>query len=110
MNSRITIRRRAGTWVARSQDAVLAETRDALELDRGHGDTQIFFPQKDVAMALLDASGTTKDPLGPVVQYSLRTPDSTLHNIAWAFDRPKDAMVPLAGYLAFTRAMTVEHV
>ena len=52
--SDIRIRKAEGTWTVRAGGAVLAESRDALELSEGDYPFVIYFPREDVAMAFLD--------------------------------------------------------
>ncbi|MDH2327654.1 hypothetical protein QCN27_12345 [Cereibacter sp. SYSU M97828] len=51
------IRKVTGLWVVRSEDAILAESRDVLELDEPGREAVVLFPTADIAMALLDRTG-----------------------------------------------------
>lgn len=57
MIDEIRIRKVSGLWVVRSEDAVLAESRDVLELDEPGRDAVVLFPPADIAMELLDRTG-----------------------------------------------------
>ena len=82
----IKIRKAEGTWVVRAGGAVLAESKDALELsENGHPDV-IYFPRGDIAMAFLDESDqrTTCPHKGEARYYSIVTKSQTLENAAWS--------------------------
>ncbi|WP_371223415.1 DUF427 domain-containing protein [Roseovarius sp. 2305UL8-3] len=102
--SQIKIRRASGTWVVRAGGAVLAETKDALELSEpGYGDV-IYFPRDDVAMAFLDATDhSTHCPhKGDASYFSIVTKSQTLENVAWSYEDPKEDVARIKGHLAFT--------
>ena len=54
MADHIRMRRAPGTWVVRTNEAVLGESSAALELTEGDYPPVIYFPRDDIAMALLD--------------------------------------------------------
>ena len=56
MAAHITIHPAEGTWVVRADGAVIAESRNALELTEGSYPPVIYFPPGDVAMAFLEPS------------------------------------------------------
>ena len=110
----ITIRKAEGTWVVRAGGAVLAESKNALELsEKGHAGV-IYFPQDDIAMAFLDESDhrTTCPRKGEARYYSIVTKSQTLENAAWSYDTPKEAAARIKGHLAFypSDALAVERV
>ncbi|WP_306152645.1 DUF427 domain-containing protein [Roseovarius sp. MMSF_3281] len=99
----IRIRKAEGTWVVRAGGAVLAESKNALELvENGYPDV-IYFPQDDIAMAFLDDSDhrTTCPHKGEARYYSIVTKSQTLENAAWSYDAPKEAAARIKGHLAF---------
>lgn len=97
MIDEIRIRKISGLWVVRSEDAILAESRDVLELDAPGRPPVAFFPPTDVAMALLDQSGD---------RFALVTASGTIPDVAHSVDAEQ-----LAGYLAFDPAkVTIERL
>ena len=110
----IKIRKAEGTWVVRAGGAVLAESKDALELsENGHPDV-IYFPRGDIAMAFLDESDqrTTCPLKGEARYYSIVTKSQTLENAAWSYDSPKDDVARIKDHLAFypSEKVAVERV
>ena len=103
MADHIHIRESAATWVVRTADAVIAESRSALELTEGDLPAVIYFPRDDVAMAFLEKSDkVTKCPhKGAATHYSLAVPGETLADAAWSYEAPLDAMSKIAGHVAF---------
>jgi len=103
MKSQITIRPAGGTWVVRAGGAVLAESKDAVELVEGERAPVVYFPRADVAMAFLDeAEQVTTCPFkGEAKYYSIVTKSTTLENAAWSYEAPKDAVAEIKDYLAF---------
>lgn len=110
----IRIREATGTWTVRAGGAVLAESRDALELNEEGCEDVIYFPRADVAMAFLDASAhTTSCPhKGEASHYSIVTKSGTLTDAAWSYEAPEAGLERLAGYLAFypSDAVAVERI
>ena len=103
MTDHITIRKAPGTWVVRAGGAVLAETREALELTEGSYRPVIYFPRGDIAMALLERSATTSTCpwKGEASYYSIVTGSETITDAAWSYEAPKDGVARIAGHLAF---------
>ena len=100
---RITISPAEGTWVVRAGGAVIGESGRALVLrEEGH-DPVTYFPREDIAMAFLDASDTrTTCPFkGEASYFSIVTRSTTLHDAAWSYEDPKDAVSAIRGHLAF---------
>lgn len=98
----IRIRKAPGIWVVRSDDAILAETRNALEFDEPGSPPVIFIPYADVAMALLDPSdATATSSFGEMRQYSLVAASGTVADVAWSFDPPSETAAQVANHLAF---------
>lgn len=99
----IRIRKAEGTWSVRAGGAVLAESRDALELNEGDRAPVIYFPRGDVAMAFLDTSDhrTTCPLKGEASYFSIVTKSQTLENAAWSYEDPKQEVERIKGHLAF---------
>ena len=100
--------------MVRAGGAVLAESKDALELsENGHPDV-IYFPRGDIAMAFLDESDqrTTCPHKGEARYYSIVTKSQTLENAAWSYDAPKDDVARIKDHLAFypSEKVAVERV
>ncbi len=103
MTDHIKISKADGTWTVRAGGAVLAETRNALELREGDRDAVIFFPREDIAMAFLDKTDkTTHCPFkGDASYFSVVTKSRTLNNVALSYEDPNDPVVEIKGHLAF---------
>ncbi|MGR3453633.1 DUF427 domain-containing protein [Pseudooceanicola sp.] len=112
--SDIRIRKAEGTWTVRAGGAVLAESRNALELSEdGHADV-IYFPREDVAMAFLDRTdhGTHCPKKGDASYYSIMTKSTELQNAAWSYEDPLPEAERIRDHLAFyaSDTVTVERV
>ncbi len=103
MVDHIKIRKAAGTWVVRAGGAVLAESKDALELIEGDMSPVIYFPRSDIAMAFLDVSDQTSHcPYkGDAVYFSIDTKSRTLPNAAWSYQDPIEGLARLKDHIAF---------
>ena len=103
MADHITIEKAEGTWTVRAGGAVLAESNNALELREGDYDPVIYFPRDDIAMAFLDKTDkTTHCPhKGDASYYSVVTKSTTLANVAWSYEAPKDGVAAIGDHLAF---------
>ncbi|MFT6091192.1 DUF427 domain-containing protein [Sulfitobacter sp.] len=114
MSDHIKILKADGTWTVRAGGAVLAETKDALELREGDRDAVIYIPRGDIAMAFLDKTDkTTHCPhKGDATYYSVVTKSRTLQNVAWSYEDPSDQAAEIKGYLAFYNLpeVTVEQI
>ncbi|WP_375691383.1 DUF427 domain-containing protein [Pseudooceanicola sp. LIPI14-2-Ac024] len=112
--SDITIRKAEGTWTVRAGGAVLAESRDALELSEGSLPDVIYFPRGDVAMAFLDKTDHSSHcpKKGDATYYSIVTKSTELANAAWSYEAPLPGMERIKEYLAFyaSDTVTVERV
>jgi len=53
MLKEISVHKATGTWVVRTDNSVLGETRNALELTEGNLPPVIYFPREDIGMAFL---------------------------------------------------------
>ncbi|WP_420863023.1 DUF427 domain-containing protein [Algirhabdus cladophorae] len=113
MTDHIKIHQTDGTWVVRAAGAVLAESKQALELVEGDYPSVIYFPRDDIAMAFLDASDHSSScpHKGTASYFNIVTKSGTLENAAWSYEAPKDAVAAIAGHLAFyTDRVTVEEL
>ena len=99
----ITVRPATGLWVVRAGDAVLGESRNALELTEGAAAPVIYFPREDLAMAFLEPSDKSSHcPYkGDASYFSIVTPSGTLANAAWSYEAPRDDVAAIAGHIAF---------
>lgn len=112
MDDYIKINQANGTWVVRAAGAVIAESKQALELNEGSYPAVIYFPQTDIAMAFLEPSdkGSHCPHKGDAVYYSIHSKSGEIPNAAWCYDTPLPAVAPIAGHLAFYQSdrVTVE--
>jgi uncharacterized protein (DUF427 family) len=110
----ITIRKAEGTWSVRAGGAVLGESSDALELREGDHPPVIYFPRDDIAMAFLDTSDkSTHCPLkGDASYFSVVTKSTTLKDVAWSYETPKEDVARIKDHLAFYtgEGVTVEQI
>lgn len=103
MSRQITIHDVAGTVVVRAGDAVIAETRSALELrEEGH-EPVWYIPRADLAMELLEPSETvTTCPWkGEAKHFHITAPSGLVRDAAWSYEAPIEGMGAIAGHLAF---------
>lgn len=114
MAAHITLRKLDGIWTVRSGGAVLAETRDALELSEGELPPVVYFPRQDVAMAFLDRTDkTTHCPhKGDANYYSIVNKSATLENAVWTYENPLADVADIKDRLAFYTgdSVTVERI
>ncbi|MCK0149363.1 DUF427 domain-containing protein [Marivita sp. S6314] len=103
MHKHITIRPADGTWVVRAGGAVIAESKNALELTEGDRPGVIYFPRGDVAMAFLDTSDHSSEcpHKGTASYYDIVSKSSTYENAVWSYESPKDDVSEIKGHLAF---------
>lgn len=100
----IKIRKADGTWVVRAGGAVLAESKQALELSEPGYPDVIYFPREDIAMAFLDAtSHRSQCPhKGEASYFSIVTKSQTLQNVGWSYETPNDQVARIKDHIAFT--------
>ncbi len=105
----IRIRKADGIWTVRAGGAVLAESKDALELSEGDHPAVIYFPRDDIAMAFLDETehSTHCPHKGDASYFSIITKSQTLENAAWSYEAPKDDVARIKDHLAFYASDTV---
>mgnify|MGYP001814881755 CR=1 FL=1 len=103
MASNITIRKADGTWSVRAGGAVLGESSEALELLEGDYPAVIYFPRDDLAMAFMDTSEkTTHCPhKGDANYFSVVTKSTTLKDVAWSYETPKENVARIKDHIAF---------
>jgi uncharacterized protein (DUF427 family) len=114
MGKTITIRKADGIWSVRAGGAVLGESDMALELIEGDYPPVIYFPRGDIAMAFLDRTEklTNSPNKGDANYYSVVTKSTTLENVAWTYESPKEEVARIKNHLAFstTGDVTVEQI
>jgi len=103
MADHIRIRQSDATWVVRTSDAIIAESRSALELTEGDYPVVIYFPREDVAMAFLEKSEkVTHCPhKGDATHYAIAAPGGTIADAAWSYETPFETMSEITGHVAF---------
>lgn len=110
----ITIRAAEGIWSVRAGGAVLAESRNALELSEPGYPDIIYFPRDDIAMAFLDTTEhvTTCPKKGQASYFSIVTKSQTLENAAWSYEEPKMGFERIQNHVAFhaTDFVTIEQI
>ena len=101
--TKITIRKAPGTWSVRAGGAVLAETKNALELSEGDYSPVIYFPRSDIAMAFLDKTDHSSHcpHKGDASYFSIVTKNQTLKNAGWSYENPNEDVARIKGHLAF---------
>ncbi|WP_127903443.1 DUF427 domain-containing protein [Solirhodobacter olei] len=103
MADHIRITRAQGNWTVRAGGAILAESTNALELTETGYDAVIYFPREDIAMTFLERSETRSHcpHKGDANYFSIVTKSGQIHDAAWSYETPLDAMERIAGHLAF---------
>ncbi len=103
MTQHITIRKADGHWSVRAGGAVIGESSNALELVEGGYPPVIYFPREDIAMAFLDATdkSTHCPQKGDASYFSVVTKSTTLENVAWSYETPKEEVARIKDHLAF---------
>ena len=113
MAPRIRTHPAEGTWVVRADGAIIAESRNALELEEGDLPPVIYFPRGDVAMAFLERteSRTTCPWKGDAGYFAVHTSAGVIMDAAWSYESPVDGAEAIAGHLAFySDRVTLERV
>jgi len=84
-------------------DAEIASSLNALELDEPGAPLRIYLPRDDVRPDVLEASDThTVCPYkGEASYYTLKTLTATAEDAAWYYPDPCPLVEPIRGYLAF---------
>ncbi len=102
-----------GTWVVRANGSVIGESRNALELHQRDWPFVVYFPQGDIAAAVLDDSPRKLecDDRGAGVYYHVSNPEGVIPNAAYRLTEPTEAAARLKDHLAFDAGkVTVERV
>ena len=99
----ITIEPTQGRVVVRIGDTVVADSRGALTLQESTYRAVQSIPMADVDQSLLRRTDTaTYCPFkGDASYYSVETPDGTVEDAIWTYEKPYDAVAPIADYVAF---------
>lgn len=111
MGENFSTRPAGGLWVVRAGGAVIAESRNAMEVVEGDLPGVIYFPRADVAMAFLDKTDyVTRSPrIGDATHYSVEAKSGTIENAAFSYEAPKEAAGKIKDHIAFyTDRVTVE--
>ncbi|TCP62407.1 uncharacterized protein (DUF427 family) [Rhodovulum bhavnagarense] len=103
MTDTLVINKAEGAWVVRAGGAVIAESRNALELSERGGSPVVYFPREDVGMAFLDPSDSrTTCPLkGEAHYFTLHTKSGEIPDAAWSYEQPLPGVERIAGHVAF---------
>lgn len=110
----ITIRAANGNWSVRAGGAILAESRNAIELSEPGYPDIIYFPREDIAMVFLDQTEhvSSTPNKGDAVHFSIVTKSQTLENAAWSYEAPNAGLERIQGLVAFhaTDFVTIEQI
>ena len=114
MTENIKIRALSGKWSISAADAVIAETRRALELTERGYDPVIYFPCNDIAMAFLDQTDKISQypHKGDARYFSIITKNGPIENVAWSYKTQKKDLARIKDHLAFhlNDKITIEQV
>jgi uncharacterized protein (DUF427 family) len=99
----ITIEPTQGRVVVRIGDTVVADSRGALTLQESTYPAVQYIPMADVDQSLLRRTDTaTYCPFkGDASYYSVETPDGTVDDAIWTYEKPYDAVAEIVGHAAF---------
>lgn len=103
MTDHIRITPAQGTWTVRAGDAIIGETKRALELREGTYPPVIYFPREDIAMVLLDRSDRNSvcPYKGQAEYFTIATTSGPIADAAWSYPDPIPAVAAIAGHLGF---------
>ncbi|GAA3292900.1 MULTISPECIES: DUF427 domain-containing protein [Dactylosporangium] len=89
--------------VVRSGEHVVADSTNALALQESTYPVAYYLPIEDTNQELLQRTDhSTYCPFkGDASYYSVVTPDGTVENSVWSYEKPYDAVSPIAGRVAF---------
>ncbi len=109
----ITIEPTEGRVVVRIGDRVVADSRHALTLQESTYPPVQYIPIADVDASVLRRTDTSSYcPFkGDASYYSVETPDGTVDDVIWTYEKPYAAVSEIAGRVAFYRdraELTVE--
>lgn len=110
----ITVAPVPGNWTVRTEDGVFVESRAAMALTEGSAPAVIYFPRADVAMALLERTGTTTrcPHKGTANYYAYVGQSARIEDVAWTYeDVTNPDAEAIEGHLAFYGSkVTVEQL
>ena len=95
----ITIERAAGRVVVKLGDHIIADSRNALTLREASYPPVYYIPRADADMTMLVPS--THQTYCPYKGDASYLSAEGLPNSVWSYERPYDAVVAIAGHLAF---------
>ena len=103
MSNTIRVRKADGTWAVRAAGAVIAESSNALELMEDGFEGVIYFPRKDIAMAVLDANDhrTTCPQKGEASYFDVVGTNRAVEKAGWSYETPVENLAEIAGHIAF---------
>lgn len=113
MADHIKIRQAPGTWVVRAGGAIVGESSEALELTEGDYPPVIYFPRKDIGMALLERTdSSTRCPYkGQATYFTISSAAGDIPDAAWSYEEPLEGVAEIKDHLAFyTDRVTVEQL
>ncbi|WP_329171827.1 DUF427 domain-containing protein [Streptomyces sp. NBC_01477] len=99
----ITVEPNPSRVVVRAGGRVVADTTRALTLRESSYPAVQYIPLDDVEPTALEPTDSrTYCPYkGDASYYSLITADGTVADAVWTYDKPYDAVSPIAGHVAF---------
>ena len=99
----ITIEPTQGRVVVRIGDTVVADSRGALTLQESTYPAVQYIPMADVDQSVLRPTDTsTYCPFkGDASYYSVETPDGTVDDVIWTYQKPYAAVSEIADHVAF---------
>jgi len=99
----ITIEPTPGRVVVRIGDTVVADSRGALTLQESTYRAVQYIPIADVDAGVLRRTDTSSYcPFkGDASYYSVETPDGTVDDVIWTYEKPYAAVSEIADHLAF---------
>jgi uncharacterized protein (DUF427 family) len=102
-DNRITIEPAGTRWRAMFNDAVIADTDDALVLREGDHPAVVYFPRESVALEYMARTDrVTRCPhKGDASYYTIRRNSEIAENAAWSYEEPSEGVSQIAGRIAF---------
>jgi uncharacterized protein (DUF427 family) len=99
----ITVEPAGERWRVRFEDAVIADSANALVLKEAGYAPVIYFPKDDVAMEYAARTDrTTHCPYkGDATYWTFHRHSDFAENVAWSYEEPFPAMAEIAGHIAF---------
>ena len=99
----ITITHETRPVIVHFNDNILASTKDALILREGSYDPVYYIPKAHVAMEFLLPTDkhTTCPHKGKASYWTISAGGSAAENAVWGYDTPKEAVLAIAGHVAF---------